>query len=299
MRNALREGGRTDGRQNRYGDIDTAMSDHGGKRQDTHSVTRPPAGSPELEREAVRPGRRKQANPGGKRPRCEKRGLRGFAGVLAENYVCASVSRDDTWSQKLPATGCASRPIRGGAGGADARVAPGGAASGFPSQLCFQKTASSLRRAAAEAWTPSQTGSKSRAGQPSAVWPGFYRLPGESGLQPEFRATAGERAPSCDGRRHQLVPCTAPQSWPEHHPQQAPRVCRKCHLPGLTPEPPSPASGASTQQGLLRQLPGRWQRAGAGAPPSHAGPPPCVPTLHGPECFWAPTHPSLHAHASS
>lgn len=98
MRNALREGGRTDGRQNRYGDIDTAMSDHGGKRQDTHSVTRPPAGSPELEREAVRPGRRKQANPGGKRPRCEERGLRGFAGVLAENYVC----RDDTWSRKLP-----------------------------------------------------------------------------------------------------------------------------------------------------------------------------------------------------
>lgn len=208
VRNALREGGRTDGRQNRYGDIDTAMSDHGGKRQDTHSVARPPAGSPKLEREAVRPGRRKQANPGGKRPRCEERGLRGFAGVLAENYVC----RDDTWSQKLPATGCASRPIRGGAGGADARVAPGGAASGFPSQLCFQKTASSLRRAAAEAWTPSQTGSKSRAEQPSAVWPGFYRLPGESGLQPEFRATAGERAPSCDGRRHRLVPRTAPQS---------------------------------------------------------------------------------------
>lgn len=171
------------------------------------------------------------------------------------------------------ATGCASHPIRGGAGGADARVAPGGAASGFPSQLCFQKTASSLRRAAAEAWTPSQTGSKSRAGQPSAVWPGFYRLPGESGLQPEFRATAGERGPSPDGRRHQLVPRTAPQSWPEHHPQQAPRVCRKCHLPGLTPEPPSPASGASTQQGPLRQLPGRRQRAGAGALPVSRRPP--------------------------
>lgn len=76
---------------------------------------------------------------------------------------------------------------------------------------------------------------------------------------------------------HRLVPRMASQSWSKDHPQPAPSVCRKCHLLGLTPEPLSPASGASTHEGPLRSSPGDSSVVVLGAqelrPASHPGPP--------------------------